>query len=303
MAGTILYQKNQKSFKAGLGGVVFSTLSAIPIPLLLDLFPGAGFAYAFIKLRLAYIGENIRARENSNEQNIGFLEDVIDSSSLLDFTGANNGFTPIIYDQTTNGNNLIQTTAANQLQIVDSGSLITSNGLAATQGGNSGGETSSIAFSGMSEIWFFEVVDVVASSGNQMLYESSTNFGQNSGAFLISINSGILTIFNKRGTFNLTNSYPISTGRQLISIRIQNNVNFAIATQVFINGTEITKSNVNGLGNFEFSDQVLYVGARAGGAGFNGFQGKRQASIFYPFGQSADRTNIETILKNLYGTP
>ena len=272
------------------------------VSLLLDTYTGAGFAYSFRQIRSAYSGNNIRARESSGstEQNIGFTAGVLDSSSLLTFTGSNDGLVPIIYDQSTNGNNLTQTTASNQLEIVNTGALITSNSLAATQGTNtSGGETSSIAFSGMSEIWFFEVVDVVASSGNQMLYESSTNFGQNSGAFLISINSGILTIFNKRGSFNLSNSYPISTGRQLISIRIQNNVNYATATQVFINGTEISKSNANGLGNFEFSDQVLYVGARGGIS--NGFQGKRQASIFYPFGQSANRTGIETNLNDYYG--
>jgi hypothetical protein len=269
---------------------------------LLDQYPGAGFAYAFKRFKASYNGNNIRARENSNEDNIALLTEALDTSSLLTFAGGNDAFLPIIHDQTSNANNLTQTTANNQLKIVDAGALVTSGGHAATQGtGVTGGVTSNIAFSGMTDIWFFEVMEVVTSGSNQFFYESSTNFGQNSGAFLIAITGGDLVIFNKRGTANLTNIYPISAGRQLISIRIQNNVNFATFSQVFINGTEITKSSVNGFGDSELSDQILYVGARGGIT--NGFQGKRQASIFYPFGQSANRTGIETILKNLYGTP
>jgi hypothetical protein len=52
----------------------------------------------------------------------------LDTTSLLSFVGAGNGFVTTWYDQSTNGRNAIQTTAANQPRIVSSGVLDTKNG-------------------------------------------------------------------------------------------------------------------------------------------------------------------------------
>ena len=272
------------------------------VSLLLDTYTGAGFAYSFRTLRAAYSGNSIRARESagSTEQNIGFTSGVLDSSSLLTFTGSNDGLVPIIYDQSTNGNNLTQTTASNQLKIVNSGALVTSNSLAATQGAsNRGGETSSIAFSGMTDIWFFDVIDVTNTSTPQLLYETSPNYASNTGAFLITIESNVLRVSNKNSSNEGRNNYNISTGRQIISIRMRAGVSIATFSEVYINGIQISISATTGTGNSIFSNQVLYVSAR-GGAAF-GFRGKRQASIFYPSDQSSNRLGIETHLNAYYG--
>ena len=272
------------------------------VSLLLDTYTGAGFAYDFRALRAAYSGNNIRARESSGstEQNIGFTAGVLNSSSLLTFTGSNDGLVPIIYDQSTNGNNFTQTTASNQLEIVDAGALITSNSLAATQGAsNRGGRTSSIAFSGMTDLWFFDVIDVSSTSGTQILYESSTNYGGSVGSIIIYITPNKLNINSKNSSNNISNLYPISTGRQLISIRIRSGVDVASYTELYINGTQITLDSTIGAGNASFTDQVLYLNARAGSS--LGFLGKRQASIFYPSDQSANRTGIEANLNAYYG--
>jgi hypothetical protein len=270
--------------------------------LLLDTYTGAGFAYSFRTLRSAYSGNSIRVRESSGstEQDEGFVSGVLDTASLLTFTGANDGLVPIIYDQSTNANNFAQTTAANQLEIVDAGSLVTSNSLAATQGSAStGGQTSSIAFSGMSDIWFFTVVDVTDASSTQVLYESSTNFNSNTGAIIIYIAGGELLV-NVRATGGaLVNKYPISIGRQLISIRMQTGVDTNSYSDLYINGTQITLSNATGTGTSVLSDQILYVGARAGTS--LGFLGKRQESILYPTDQSANRAGIETNINAYYG--
>ena len=269
---------------------------------LLDLYPNAGFAYGFKRFKESYSGNNIRARENSGntEQNIGAVSGVLDSSSLLTFTGSNDGLLPIIYDQSTNGNNLTQTTAANQLKIVDAGALVTSNSLAATQGSSStGGQTSSIAFSSMTDIWFFDVLDVTNTSTPQVLYESSPNYASSTGAFLITIQSNVLRVSNKNSSNEGRNNYNISTGRQVISIRMRAGVSIATFSEVYINGTQISISATTGTGNSVFSDKILYISARAGNS--YGFRGKRQASIFYPFNQSANRVDIETNLNAYYG--
>jgi hypothetical protein len=266
--------------------------------LLLDTYTGAEFANSFRALRTAYSGNDIRARESSGstEQDEGFVSGVLDTASLLTFIGANDGLLPIIYDQSGNGNNFAQTTAANQLKIVDAGALVTSNSLAATQGSTStGGQTSSIAFSGMSEFWFFDVIDVSSTAGTQLLYEASTA----TGSFIIYINGGNLLVHNRISGGNLLAYYNISTGRQLLSTRLISGVGVASYSEVYINGVEISAFLTSGAGNSAFTDQVLDVGARGGSS--LGFTGKRQESIMYPTDQSANRVGIETNINAYYG--
>jgi len=103
---------------------------AAPFVGLLDSYPNAAAAYSLRKLRLAYAGSCIRVRRSSDnaEQDIGFVANVLDTASLLTFTGANNGFVTTWYDQSGSGLNLTQTTAAKQPQIVSSGVVITGSG-------------------------------------------------------------------------------------------------------------------------------------------------------------------------------
>jgi hypothetical protein len=98
-------------------------------PLLLDLYPNAATAYSVRKLRTAYTGNCIRVRRSSDnaEQNIGFVNNELDTTSLLSFVGAVNGFVTTWYDQSGNGFDVIQTAAANQPRIVNAGVLDTQN--------------------------------------------------------------------------------------------------------------------------------------------------------------------------------
>lgn len=102
-------------------------------PLLLDAVTTATGAWSLRKLRAAYSGSCIRVRRSSDntEQNIGFVGNFLDSSSLTTFVGANNGFVVTWYDQSGVGRNLTQTTATAQPQIVSSGSIITEGSKAA----------------------------------------------------------------------------------------------------------------------------------------------------------------------------
>jgi hypothetical protein len=96
-------------------------------PLLLDAVTTATGAWSLRKLRAAYTGSCIRVRRSSDntEQDIGFLGNVLDSSSLTTFVGANNGFVVTWYDQSGVGRNLTQTTATAQPLIVSSGTIVT----------------------------------------------------------------------------------------------------------------------------------------------------------------------------------
>jgi hypothetical protein len=69
----------------------------------------------------------VRRSSDNAEQDIGFVNNVLDTSSLTTFCGGTNGFVTTWYDQSGNVRDIIQTTAANQPQIVSSGSVILEN--------------------------------------------------------------------------------------------------------------------------------------------------------------------------------
>lgn len=81
------------------------------------------------KLNPSYSGNCIKVRRSSDNttQDIGFSSGVLDTSALLSFVGAGNGFVDTWYDQSPNGRNATQTTQASQPQIVSSGSVLVSN--------------------------------------------------------------------------------------------------------------------------------------------------------------------------------
>jgi hypothetical protein len=97
---------------------------------LLDLYPNAAAAYSVRKLRDAYTGSAIRVRRSSDntETDIGFSNENLDTTALTSFCSGTNGFVTTWYDQSGNARNATQTTAANQPQIVSSGSVLTLNG-------------------------------------------------------------------------------------------------------------------------------------------------------------------------------
>jgi hypothetical protein len=132
----------------GINGIIASSIGQGVVPLL-DLYPGAAAAYSVRKLRTAYTGSAIRVRRSSDnaEQNIGFVSGNLDTTALTSFCSGTNGFVTTWYDQSGTGNNATQTTAANQPQIVSSGSVININSKPSllTDGTNDAFEITSIS--------------------------------------------------------------------------------------------------------------------------------------------------------------
>jgi hypothetical protein len=83
--------------------------------------------------RGAYYGSpciRVRRSSDNTEQNIGFTTSgSLDTTALLAFCGAGNGFIVTIFDQSLNARNVTQTNVSLQFQIVSSGALITQSGL------------------------------------------------------------------------------------------------------------------------------------------------------------------------------
>jgi hypothetical protein len=96
---------------------------------MLNLFPNASLGLSLDKLDKNYTGSAIKVRRSSNndELDIGFVNNELDTASLLDFVGSGNGFVSIIYDQV-GSNNMVQNNASLQGQIVSNGSVILKGG-------------------------------------------------------------------------------------------------------------------------------------------------------------------------------
>jgi hypothetical protein len=92
---------------------------------LLDDFPNAAAAYSLRKLSENYTGNCIEVRRSSDNalQNIGFVNNELDTASLLSFVGAGNGFVRTWYDQSGNNRNYLSSNNVNQPAIVLNGNL------------------------------------------------------------------------------------------------------------------------------------------------------------------------------------
>lgn len=105
--------------------------SALGFTGLLDEYGGAAAAYSVRRLSSSYSGSLIEVRRSSDNttQDIGYdANGDLDTTALLAFVGAGDGFVRAWYDQSGSGNNAQQTTTTSQPQIVSSGSVILENG-------------------------------------------------------------------------------------------------------------------------------------------------------------------------------
>jgi hypothetical protein len=115
-----------KKFASGASAFSGNLISLLP----LDLIPGAITAVSFRKIRSDYTGACIRVRRVTDnvQQDIGFINGVLDTTSLLAFLGGVNGALHTMYDQSGNGNNFSNSTNPDQPIIVNSGVVQTLNG-------------------------------------------------------------------------------------------------------------------------------------------------------------------------------
>jgi hypothetical protein len=84
-------------------------------------------AYSTRRVRNSYAGSAIKVRRSSDnaESDIGYLvTGALDETTLTTFAGAGDAFVTTWYDQSGNGYNAVQATAASQPQIVASGVVV-----------------------------------------------------------------------------------------------------------------------------------------------------------------------------------
>lgn len=254
---------------------------------LLDLYPSAAAAYSLRKLRTAYTGSAIRVRRASDntEQDIGFVNNVLDTSTLTTFCIGTNGFVKTWYDQSGNSRDATQTTAANQPQIVSSGSVLLQGTKPTLQfdGTNDFMDASGVTTGNPKSIFIptkfislpaTEVVIFDSVTTNQaLLYKSGSNN--------ISIGFGSFT----------STSYTATTNYILYSI-----LHNGSTSNAFVNSTNQILTNAN-LGTNAFNG--LRIGAVRGTANLF-YNGNIPEFIVWGSDQSSNRTAINTNINSFY---
>ena len=251
---------------------------------LLAQYPGAAAAYSLRQLTTAYTGSAIRVRRASDntEQNIGFVNNELDTSSLTSFCSGTNGFVTTWYDQSGNGRNATQTTAANQPQIVSSGSVIQRNSRPS-----------------------------MLSSQDQLLLSSNLTIGKTYSIFTVLENTRYGdTFLGCNDPYNYAYYFPSSTLTQhAVS---GGNASFAgvgldykLISLFRNNTTSVSLFKNNGLiGNSNLSNNNDFTILNLLGDNFSNtfynFVGYASEIIVYSSNQSSNRTGIETNINDFY---
>jgi len=255
---------------------------------LLDTYSGASAAYSLRKLSSAYSGSAIRVRRSSDnaEQNFGFVNNVLDTASLLTFCGAGNGFVTTWYDQSGNANNGTQTTAINQPQIVSSGAMVTTNG------------KNSMSFDGSNDSFNLSSTITAAASNFNTFVGKRDAIGRrlyglaggNSQQYLWAIFSDNFAYLQAK-----TTGYNVSASNLETTQLLLTGLNSAGTMSMFKNGNTLASSFVPMTLNMGIST----IGNYSGSSGLT-CQCNLQEIVYYNSDQLSNRTGIETNINTFY---
>jgi hypothetical protein len=254
---------------------------------LLDLYPSAAAAYSLRKLRTAYTGSAIRVRRavgSPPEADIGFSNNELDVATLESFCSGTDGFVTTWYDQSGNGRNATQATAANQPRIVTAGSVITEGGKPAVDHQRTTtlniainlnvGKTYSIYGVVKFDLQGNEIIGSSQGGYSYAIYADATNnyhsasnaFGSSNGVF--GLNFALLSVYRDNST--TINQYKNSS----------------------ILGASFTMNNNNDFNFRSLSGEqdILY-----------NLDGKLSEAIIYSTNQISNQSGLEGNIKNYYG--
>jgi hypothetical protein len=253
---------------------------------ILDTYSGASAAYSVRRLSSTYTGNLIRVRRSSDntEQDIGYdSNNVLDTTTLLSFVGAGNGFVTTWYDQSGNTNNATQSTALNQPQIVSSGSLLAVNSkpclmISTNNMGFSLGSTISVGASNYNSFvgkkdgagTMLRVLTSAAADGYKLMNSYDNKY----------------YIYAKTGSYLVSNSADTTTSQILLT-----GMNVVGTMSIYKNGSVVATT----LNSWNYTNSIGSIGFGASGANY-----RFQEAIFYNSDKSSSRTGIESNINTYY---
>jgi hypothetical protein len=277
----------------------------IQIPnLLLDDYSNSAAAYSLRKLDKDYTGNAIRVRRSNDnsEQDIGFVGNDLDTSSLKTFVGANSGFVTTWYDQSGNARNATQTTATWQPRIINAGT-IERQGSRPTiffDGSDdllSGDGAASVASGEDKPFSILAVSSNSSTSGDKSIYTFANNTDDNPQILVLAHRNTQYRVFIRQ-TSSATpaiNSFfsTINTNVQYLLFNISSGLSYTY----YRNGISLISENYN---TGDISLNTATIGARALNGISNFYSGNIQEVIYWPNDQSSNRTGIETNINSYF---
>lgn len=245
--------------------------------LLLDTYTGAAAAYSLRQLRTGET-EAVRVRRSSDntEQTIGFSGGELDTTALATFCGSSDGFVKTWMDQSGNGNDATQTTAANQPKIYDGTSgVVTENGKPALYF-----ETSFISAPTIS---MSAATCFVHHTNFDATFRMAAAFDRNDNSFFYDIVTG----YRLRNGGNIQITGLSSTTSKLVYALID-----GAGSELGINGATATTGTLSVLGGH----MDLDIGKRLSSY----WKGTFSEVVVYDSDQSSNRTNIESNINTFY---
>ena len=259
---------------------------------LLDTYSGAAAAYSLRRLSSTYEGSAIEVRRASDNatQDIGFVNNELDTSTLSTFCSGTNGFVTTWYDQSGNGYDATQTTASNQPQIVSSGSVINENGKPTVQfdGSNDIMSLNTVA----NNPSYLAIISVHRPTGNGVVFgyrTDTTELIQHNNQSTVDMRLQIRSSSTAIITLSIT-----TTASQKLAFSQFDNV--TPLHSLAVDSTNITTNSTAMAGTLDATEN--YIGGTYLNASI--YTGNIQEIIIYNSNQSSNRTGIETNINDFY---
>ena len=290
---------------------------------LLETFTGSAAAYSLRSLSAGTINV-VKVRRSGDDAELNFTATEVSDGTLASWVtaggGTQDGFVTTWYDQSGNGYNATQATAASQPKIVSSGSLVTENGKAAMDfdGVDDYLQSSITGFQSITNLSTFSVVTPTDSAAADTATMTLWGFGKVGGAInkALSISSATSVLSGEKITIifeNLTarrlgsSTYSRSANEQSLisSNHLQSGTSlFSQGSQVTLdlssNMTTSTSATPSDTG-YTADDNVQIGALFVDGTGLVAFEPERfQEVIFYNSDKSAKRTGIEANINDYY---
>jgi hypothetical protein len=253
---------------------------------ILDLYPSASRAYSVRKLKGDYTGNAFTVRRSSDgaTQDIGFIEENLDTTSLTTFVGASNGFITTWYDQSGNGVNATQATEANQPQIVSSGTVLT----AGTKSSLQAVPNQHLNFTALNDVT--EYCQLIVGKKSSATNQRFTGFGRSVAGGMGLTHFSDSRIYFSWGSGSLLDFGTVNNTDYEVIIGSTTSTTTAIAAR---NGTDLTLSTTISTAINPTVDTIMRQSTQYSNAFY-------QEMILWEFGQSGSFAGIQDNINSYY---
>lgn len=274
------------------------------------LFPGAEVGFSLRKLRSDYTGSAVRVRRVSDnaEQDIGFVNDVLDEAAIMTFCGTSEGRVTTWYDQMS-GKNFVQTVAALQPHIkFDSATdIIKINGKPGIEFGFGGTDVTDTTFL---EIASGQTLNFV--EGNYLTFVGEplegaykVLSGPNYGLSIDSAGYDMFFTFLEDGTPPASRKVSVVKEDFLTSQEFNNHSIYTAlnndtvfpGSKIFFNSVEVVGLNITATSSNQTNRSITHIGGHYGG---NLNHSILQEIVYYNANQETNRVSIESNMNAFY---